>query len=202
MNNLFLETEETNDERKVNQQFQKIQVIQPREIQVTHYILNNNIIAVTVNGDTTPLKRFFIGETVYETKYPHHEEYQCPLQFKYTSTEGGHIQTLHSQAMKHGRKKKITNYEDEFPGPWRTNGRAYINGVVGSKEIQGNKKGKLKYNNDKCFLNLINFMSQIMKELQRRFGANLVAIAFYLLVENMRKVRRSIALASMRMNNT
>jgi hypothetical protein len=44
--------------------------------------------------------------------------------------------------MNHGRKKKISIYEDQYPTPWRTNGKAYINWVVGPKETQQKQKGK------------------------------------------------------------
>lgn len=128
----------------MDNQYNKTQTQTPKEIIITHYTFNDSVIAVTLNGDTIPLKKYFSGEEVYETQHPPHEEYQCPLLYKYTSTEGGHIQTLHTQAMKHGRKKKITNYEDEFPGPWRTNGRAYINWVVGPKGVQEAKQSKSK----------------------------------------------------------
>jgi hypothetical protein len=146
LNNLFVENEETTLEDKKDNQFLKSKNTTAKEIVITHYIFNGSVIAVTLNGDTIPLKKYFKGDEVYETQYHPHEEYQCPLLYNYTSTELGHLQTLHTQAMKHGRKKKITNYEDEFPGPWRTNGKAYINWVVGPKEVQDSNKSKFKYN--------------------------------------------------------
>lgn len=68
---------------------------------------------------------------------------QAPLLFKYTSTDG--VDTIHKYAINHAKKKNISNYEDEYPGPWRTNGKAYINWVVGPKEVQQQNKGKHNY---------------------------------------------------------
>jgi hypothetical protein len=97
------------------------------------------VVAVTLTGDTTMYKKYFNGEETYILK--DNREIQCPLLFKYTSTEDGNIQRLHSCAINHGKKRKISSYEDEFPSAWRTNGRAYVNWVVGPKEVQQNKKG-------------------------------------------------------------
>jgi hypothetical protein len=115
---------------------------QQREIVVTHYEYQERVIAVTVHGSTIPFKTYFNGEEVYETKGNPKETLQCPLLFKYTSTETGYLDIIHKAAMNHGRKKKISIYEDQYPTPWRTNGKAYINWVVGPKETQQKQKGK------------------------------------------------------------
>jgi hypothetical protein len=85
-------------------------------------------------------KKYLSGESVVDMSDG--TSLQCPLYFKYTSTESGHINNLHNGAMYMGRLKKITNFEDEFCAPWRTNGKAYINWCVGPKEAQQKHKGK------------------------------------------------------------
>jgi len=107
-----------------------------REIMVTHFIFNNMVMAVAVTGDTFPYKRYLNNEDVYTTKDVPPISIQCPLLLKYTSTEKNGIENLHMYAINHGKMKNISNFEDEFAAPWRTNGKAYVYWVVGPKEIQ------------------------------------------------------------------
>jgi hypothetical protein len=102
-------------------------------------VFNGNVVAVTLNGDTMDYKKYISGEDIHKTIDDN--ILQCPLLYRYTSTEDGHIDTLHNKAINHGKRRKIHNFEDEHPGPWRTNGKAYINWVVGPKEVQMKDKG-------------------------------------------------------------
>ena len=110
-------------------------------------MFNNLILAVAINGDTYPYRRYFNNEDLYITKMVPKTELQCPLLFKYTSTEKSGIENLHMYAINHGKMKHINNFEDEFAAPWRTNGKAYVYWVVGPKQVQETNMGMFFYLN-------------------------------------------------------
>jgi hypothetical protein len=142
LDNLFIEAVAKDDEAlspHVPARYAGYQRTQ--EVIITYYKLAESIISVTVNGDAAfNYKKYLSGESVVDMSDG--TSLQCPLYFKYTSTESGHINNLHNGAIYMGKMKKITNFEDEFCAPWRTNGKAYINWCVGPKEAQQKHKGK------------------------------------------------------------
>jgi hypothetical protein len=58
------------------------------------------------------------------------------------STENNGIKNLHKYALNDGKQRNVQNFEHEFTNPWRTNGKAYINWVVGPKEVQQTNQSK------------------------------------------------------------
>ena len=112
------------------------------EIVVNHYKLNDNVVAVAVSGYTFNYKNYLNGEELHTTSDK--STLQCPLLFRYTSTERNMIQTIHKKAMNIAVNLKIPLYEDAYPGPWRTNGKAYVYWAVGPMEVQQKGSGKLR----------------------------------------------------------
>ena len=139
MDNLFIaNSNENQDVFTPNQLY----TYKRSEIVVTHYNFNNNVVAVAISGDTIPLKRYLNGEEVYTTKDKPAVVFQCPLLFKYTSTENGQIDNLHKFGINLGKLKGIHNFDDNYPDSWRTNGKAYVRWVVGPQQIQMKNQGK------------------------------------------------------------
>jgi hypothetical protein len=117
-----------------------------KEINVTYFKLQESVVAVAVTGDTFPYKRYLNNEDLYQTKDEPPKSIQCPFLYRYTSTENNSIQNLHKYAINHGKQRNIQNFEDEYPNPWRTNGKAYVYWVVGPKEVQTNQSKYLSIN--------------------------------------------------------
>jgi hypothetical protein len=143
LNNLFAEDFVNEDDlvSTVHNYQRKPAYTRNQEICITSYTFKNNTVAVAVVGDTFNYRRYLSGDDVYETN--DNIYLQCPLLFKYTSTENGNIENLHRNAIRFAKNKKIDNYEDDIGFPWRVNNKAYVYWVVGPKEVQEMKQGNI-----------------------------------------------------------
>jgi hypothetical protein len=141
LDNLFTANNTADGERTISSQSYQSQYTKFREIVVSHYRFRDNVVAVAITGDTWNQRRYINGEDVHITSDG--TTLQCPILFKYTSTEKKMIQDLHISAMTLAKQKKIALYEDSYASPWLTNGRAYVLWAVGPKEVQ--QEGSSKY---------------------------------------------------------
>jgi hypothetical protein len=123
---------------------------------MNYQIYKGKIFAIALSGDTFRLKRYLRGEENYITNkstrrryiggeygyiYDTGPELQCPLLYRCTFSKPEYIKILHDSAINIGMAKKVTNYDDQYPSPFKLNSNQSIYWIVGPRELfqKGNK---------------------------------------------------------------